>query len=65
MTAARRKLNVIVVVTDSLRRDHLGAYGARKVRTPNLDRFYAGATVFDNAFAGSHPTIPNRTDSIR
>jgi len=57
-------MNAIVLVADSLRRDHLHAYpGAQGwVQTPNLDRFARDAACFEHAFAGSHPTIPNRTD---
>ena len=34
-------VNVIVIVTDSLRVDHLGCYGS-PVKTPNLDRLAEG-----------------------
>ena len=55
-------MNIICVMSDSLRRDHLGCYGNEWIQTPNLDRFAKTATVFDMAFQSSHPTIPNRTD---
>ena len=37
----RRSLrpNVLVVLVDALRRDHLGAYGYPLATTPNIDRF--------------------------
>jgi arylsulfatase A-like enzyme len=54
--------NVVVVMCDTLRADHLGCYGATEVRTPHLDRFAAEATVFENNYAASYPTVPNRLD---
>ena len=29
--------NVVLIVADTFRRDHLGAYGNPFIRTPNLD----------------------------
>lgn len=56
-------MNVITIMSDSLRYDHLGCNGNDWIRTPNIDRFAARhAMVFDNAYCGSFPTIPNRTD---
>ena len=43
-------MNVIVIINDSFRRDHLGCYGNTWIRTPNLDRFAAGAAVFDQCY---------------
>ncbi|NOZ21680.1 MAG: sulfatase-like hydrolase/transferase [Planctomycetes bacterium] len=57
-------MNVILLVVDTLRYDHLGCNGNDWIRTPNLDRFAAEATVFDNSYTGSYPTIPHRTDVI-
>ncbi|MEK7271041.1 MAG: sulfatase [Planctomycetota bacterium] len=59
-------MNAIVLVADSFRRDHLHAYkgSQRWVKTPNLDRLARRSAVFENAFAGSHPTVPNRTDAF-
>jgi len=31
-------MNVIVVMADSLRKDHVGCYGNRWIKTPNIDR---------------------------
>ncbi len=56
-------MNIITIMSDSLRYDHVGCNGNDWIRTPNLDRFaYEHAVVFDNAYCGSFPTIPNRTD---
>jgi len=53
--------NVICVMLDSLRQDHVGAYGNDWIRTPNLDAFAAESVVFDNAYPEGLPTVPVRT----
>jgi len=55
-------MNVILIISDTLRRDHLGVYGNDWIRTPNIDGFAQSATVFDRAYAASFPTVPNRFD---
>ena len=55
-------MNVLVIIIDTLRWDHLGFNKQKPIHTPNIDRFAQRATVFDNAFIGSFPTIPHRTD---
>ncbi len=54
--------NVVLVVSDTFRRDHLGCYGNSWIRTPHLDRFAQQAIVFDYAFPASFPTVPARAD---
>ena len=48
---------VILVSIDTLRADHLGAYGSTQGLTPNLDRFAAESIVFDAAYAQSNETL--------
>ena len=59
-------MKVIYIMADTMRRDHVGLYGHPPwgaVRTPNLERFGAQSSVFDNAYIGSFPTVPNRRDT--
>ena len=56
--------NIIVLVIDTLRRDHVGVYGNDWIQTPNLDRLAARSWVFDRSYAGSFPTIPHRLDAM-
>ncbi|UCC97195.1 MAG: sulfatase [Phycisphaerales bacterium] len=61
--AARSKpngLNMIVIIADTWRADHLGCYGSTRVKTPNLDRLAAEGTLFADATAEGLPTIPCR-----
>ncbi|MFQ6131802.1 MAG: sulfatase [Armatimonadota bacterium] len=57
-------MKVIYLMADTFRRDHLGVYGNKWVHTPNLDQLAAGAAVFDRAYIGSFPTVPNRRDTL-
>ncbi|MBD3181539.1 sulfatase-like hydrolase/transferase [Candidatus Poribacteria bacterium] len=52
-------MNIIVIITDSLRVDHVGCYGSH-VKTPNLDRLAAEGTKFLHAYSENLPTMPTR-----
>ena len=56
------RLNLITVVCDSLRYDHVGFMGNPWIRTPNLDAFAAQAVVFDKAHVGGFPTLLHRAE---
>ena len=56
--------NVILIITDSMRRDALSPYGSDWIRTPHLDRFSRQAVLFENAFLSSFPTVPCRNDIL-
>lgn len=55
-------MNLVVIVSDTLRRDYLGCYGNAWVKTPNIDALAAESIVFDACYVGSFPTIPMRAD---
>ncbi len=55
-------MNVIWIVADTFRRDHLGAYGNDWIHTPTLDQLAARGTRFDRHYAGGFPTMPTRAD---
>jgi arylsulfatase A-like enzyme len=57
-------MNVIVICLDTLRWDHLGCYGRKRISTPGIDAFARDATRFDAAYCASFPTIPMRTDAF-
>ncbi|MEW6637585.1 MAG: sulfatase-like hydrolase/transferase [Actinomycetota bacterium] len=54
------RMNVVVVLVDSLRRDHVGAYGNDRIRTPNLDALAKESLLFTRAYPESVPSIPAR-----
>lgn len=50
---------MLVIVVDTLRADHLPAYGYRSGRTPNLDAFAGESIRFANAFSNASWTRPS------
>jgi choline-sulfatase len=49
---------IVLITVDTLRADHVGAYGATGL-TPNLDRLAAESAVFDHAYAPASFTLPS------
>lgn len=56
--------NIIIINADTYRYDNLFDRAAMPVRTPNFDKFSERAVSFSRFYAGSFPTIPERTDLI-
>ena len=55
-----RKPNILLIVTDQHRADHLGCYGNTVLRTPNIDGIAARGVRFDQFFVASPICMPNR-----
>jgi arylsulfatase A-like enzyme len=51
--------NLLLVVIDTLRPDHLGCYGYARATSPVLDRLAAAGIVFEHAYAQSSWTKPS------
>lgn len=51
--------SAILIVLDTVRRDHLSLYGYHRSTTPRLDRWARGALVFEEATATSSWTLPS------
>jgi arylsulfatase A-like enzyme len=49
--------NVVLIVADTFRRDHLGAYRNTRISTPYLDEFARSSAVFDYHVVSSFPTM--------
>jgi arylsulfatase A-like enzyme len=52
--------NIVLVVVDTLRADHLGCYGGHSMHTPNIDALAAGGVRFTRVYPEAMPTIPTR-----
>ncbi len=52
--------NILVLIIDSLRPDHVGAYGSPQIQTPNVDALAARGLRFNRAFPEAMVTIPAR-----
>jgi choline-sulfatase len=50
---------MLLISIDTLRADHVGAYGYAKARTPVLDGLAKGGVMFDRAYAASPVTLPS------
>src|SRR5919197_3435575 len=50
--------NVLLVTIDTLRADHLGCYGYRQIKTPNIDSLAADGIRFEKAFTPVPITLP-------
>src|SRR5712691_7321599 len=50
--------NVVVITIDTLRPDHLGCYGYKQIRTPNIDALAADGVRFERAYTPVPVTLP-------
>ena len=53
------KVNVILVIVDTLRADRIGCYGAANMDTPTFDRLAGSGVRFDAAFTQAPFTLPS------
>ena len=54
-------MNVIMLINDSWRWDHMGCYGFDRIKTPNLDKFSTESAQFNWCYSEGLPTVPTRT----
>jgi arylsulfatase A-like enzyme len=59
VSAAERPPNVVLLVLDTVRADHLGCYGYARNTTSNIDAFAAQATRYTRAKATAPWTLPS------
>lgn len=57
-------MNVLVFVSDALRADHLGCYGARFLDTRAVDELAASGLTFEQAIAAAPWTAPSMTSMV-
>src|SRR5437899_3438163 len=51
--------SLLLITVDTLRADHVGAYGWSRARTPALDGLAKGGALFDRAYAAAPITLPS------
>ena len=67
----RKRLNLLLIVSDTLRADHLGSYGCPLPIGQHMDRLAEGGTVFENLMscapltAASHASLMTGTYQTR
>jgi len=54
------KMNVLFIITDQQRADHLGCYGNTVLQTPNIDKIADEGVRFTNAYCANPMCMPNR-----
>lgn len=59
MMAPPKSPNIVLIIMDTVRADHLSAYGYDRNTTPNLDRMAAHGVLFENAIAATSWTLPS------
>lgn len=53
--------NIVVITIDTLRADHLGCYGDKQIKTPNLDALAQEGVRFERAYTPVPVTLPAHT----
>ena len=53
-----------MITIDTLRADHVGAYGYARARTTALDKIAGGGALFERAFAAAPITLPSHATLI-
>lgn len=62
--ASRPAQSVVLISVDTLRADHLGCYGYRKIRTPHIDALAQGGTLFSQVDSPVPLTLPAHTSLL-
>lgn len=57
---AKKRMNVVFIMTDTQAKHMVGCYGDKTVDTPNIDAFAATGVRFDNAYSSSPLCTPAR-----
>ena len=52
--------NVVLILVDTLRRDHLSCYGHRRRTSPCLDRLAQESTLYTRAISPGAWTVPSQ-----
>ena len=56
--------NVLVIVVDTLRADHVSSYGYSRPTTPNLDRLAQEGVLFENAISTCSWSLPSHVSLL-
>ena len=54
-------LNVVIITVDTLRADHVGCYGYRPIKTPQMDALAGEGVLCEQAFTPVPTTLPAHT----
>lgn len=54
-----KRPNIILIILDTLRADHLSCYGYKKKTSPNLDKIASEGVLYENCFSVAPWTVPS------
>jgi len=60
-THEKPALNLVLITIDTLRADHVGCYGYKQIKTPNIDGLAADGVRFERAFTPVPVTLPSHS----
>src|SRR5258708_12361391 len=63
-TSTFPKAPLVLISIDTLRADHLPAYGYRAVETPHLDRLRRDSILFEHAYSHVPLTLPSHVSLL-
>jgi len=63
-TAAGGRPNILLVLIDTIRADHMGCYGHHRPTTPHLDSLAEAGTRYARMMSGSPWTLPSMTTTF-
>lgn len=55
---------MVLITIDTLRADHLGCYGDKQIKTPNIDALASDGTRFERAFSVVPVTLPSHATML-
>jgi len=58
-TPPKNSFNILLLTLDTLRPDHLGCYGYKSIKTPNIDNLAQNGVLFTNAYSPAPITLPS------
>jgi arylsulfatase len=53
------RYNILLIVLDAVRADHLGCYGYNRPTSPNIDKLAAESILFEQAYSQGIQTLPS------
>jgi arylsulfatase A-like enzyme len=56
--------NILVIVVDTLRADHLSCYGYKRLTSPHIDQVAREGALFENAISASSWTFPSHVSLL-
>ena len=62
--AAGGRPNILLVLIDTIRADHMGCYGHHRPTTPHLDSLAGAGTLYARMMSGSPWTLPSMTTTF-